>query len=93
MASPYEIITLSRSDLFDFECDPPNSKVGLILSLVLEELPQHLHSAVKYVFPYLEPIEGFEDEKVKGFQVSIDEDKRIEKFVRDYLPFFIMRKE
>lgn len=93
MGSAYELITITPHDLFMFEKHGEKSKVGLILKLVLDELPSKLRQYVRFINPYLKPIKGFEDEKVRGYEIVVEEHKEIEQFVQDFVPFFILKKE
>ncbi|MBU0975234.1 MAG: hypothetical protein ABIE03_06370 [Patescibacteria group bacterium] len=93
MKSPYDLITISFEDLEAFEANENKGKVWLILSLVLDELPKNLKGKAGFIAPTLTPIPGFRDEHVQGLEVSIKESSEIEKFVREFVPFFILRKK
>lgn len=93
MRSPYDLITVTEGDLEAFECDAETSKIGTLIQLVLDDAPSKLKPFIRFVNPYLKSIYGFEDCRVKGYRVVIDENKAVEKYVRSFIPFFILRKE
>lgn len=92
MSSPYDLITITLKDLEVFEKSWERSKIGIILHIIFDELPEHLKKEIPFLFPSLQPIEGFEDEHVRGYEISIVQNGEIEDFVRDYVPFFILKK-
>ncbi len=92
MKSPYNLVTVPRYDIALYKKNPAYGKVGKVFNLVLDELPKELSKHRKFINPKLKPIEGFEDAKVKGFEVVIKENSDVEKFVRKFIPFFIMKK-
>lgn len=92
MGSPYDLIKITAHDLVSFKKDAPRSKIGIILNLVYEELPLKLRPSIQFITPYLRPIEGFTDNNIQGYEVVISENKKIEKFVREFIPFFILEK-
>jgi hypothetical protein len=93
MGSPYDLITITPYDLFMFEKNGEKSRIGLILKLIMDELPSKLRPYAQFVSPYLKPIKGFEDEKVRGYEIVVEEHEEIEKFVQEFVPFFILKKE
>ncbi|MDD3648369.1 MAG: hypothetical protein PHS44_07795 [Candidatus Dojkabacteria bacterium] len=93
MKSPYDIITISFRDLEAFEANDRGCKVWIILKLVLEELPSKLKSRAGFISPILTPIHGFKDDKVQGLEITIRENRKIESFVREFVPFFILIRE
>ncbi|MBN2016421.1 hypothetical protein JW766_06360 [Candidatus Dojkabacteria bacterium] len=92
MYSPYDLLKITENDLHTFKNNSKRGKVRKILNLVLNELPPHLKRQVKFTKPNLKPVRGFEDDKVKGYEIIIKNHKEIESFVRSYVPFFIMEK-
>ena len=36
---------------------------------------------------------GIEDKEIKGYEITIRGNKRIERFVKDYIPFILLKKE
>jgi len=92
MDSPYDLITINKFDFKVFRNDPFTGKIGSLLNLVFEELPTKLKQYAKFTDPRLKPIPGFEDEEIKGYEIIILGNKRIEEFVRDYIPFIILNK-
>ncbi len=92
MSSPYDLITVSPKDLSQFEEEMEKSRIGKLIILVLRELPGKFKCYQRSVAPYLKAIEGFEDQNVKGYEVVIEESREIERFVRSYIPFFILKK-
>jgi len=92
MGSPYDLIKITAHDLASFKKDAPRSKIGIILNLVYEELPLKLKHSIKFINTHLRQIEGFEDNTIQGYEVVISENKKIEKFVREFIPFFILEK-
>lgn len=93
MASLYDLITIDKYDLETFERYGLESKIGFLINLVLDEIPEHMKGIARFCSPYLKPIEGFEDEFVLGYEVVVDESPVIEKFIKSYIPFFILKKE
>ena len=93
MSDPYDLITITKSDLNRYERDSRNNKISLIISLILSELPEKRKDKSKFLEPTLKPIPGFEDQHIKGYEVCICQNFKIEQFVRSYLPFFILRKD
>ena len=93
MSDPYDLITITKSDLSRYERASTNNKISLIINLILSELPEKLKGKSKFIEPTLKPIPGFEDQYIKGYEVCICQNFRIEQFVRRYLPFFILRKD
>lgn len=92
MDSPYDLITVNKNDFDRFQSDPFSGKIGSILHLVFDELPKNLKQYAKFTDPCLKPIQGFEDNNIKGYEITIKGNKRIEKFVRDYIPFILLKK-
>ena len=92
MYSPYDLITITKVDLNEFQDDPFSGKIGSILNLVFDELPKDLKQYAKFTDPHLKPIQGFEDNNIKGYEIIIRGNTRIERFVRDYIPFVILKK-
>ena len=92
MNSLYDLITITSKDLRLYQ-KKRKGKIGIILSIVLEELPASLQPLKEYTLPYLKPIRGFEDKNVRGYTVRIKEHKEIEGFIKKYVPFFILKKE
>jgi len=93
MDSPYDLVTISKVDFDRFQNDPFSGKIGSILHLVFDELPKDLKQCAKFTDPHLRPIEGFEDKEIKGYEITIRGNKRIERFVKDYIPFILLKKE
>lgn len=91
--SPYDLITIKTKDIIQFEDGNKQSRIWILLKLVLDEMPQKLAKYRDFIDPYLVPIEGFEDRKVCGYEVKIDENEKVEFFVKQYIPFFILIKE
>lgn len=92
MFSAYNLLTISKYDLITFKDNPEKGRVGVILNLIYDEMPLNLKKYARFITPYLIPIEGFEDQNVKGYELNIVGNKKIESFVRKYIPFFILRK-
>jgi len=92
MFSPYNLLTISKYDLITFQDNPEKGRVGVILNMIFDELPFKLRKYARFITPCLNPIEGFEDQNVKGYELNIVGNKKIESFVRKYIPFFILRK-
>lgn len=92
MKSPYDLITITPRDLEAFEENNLHSKVWTILFLILEELPTNLQHQAGFIAPTLTPIPGFRDDKIRGYEITIKENKNIQKFVREFVPFFILKK-
>ncbi len=93
MDSPYDLITVNQVDFDRFQSDPFSGKIGSILNLVFDELPKNLKPYAKFTDPCLQPIQGFEDNDIKGYEITIRGNKRIERFVRDYIPFILLKKD
>lgn len=93
MGTVYDLLYITKKDKLLYEKNPFKSRIGLLVELVLNELPPHLKKLKGFICPYLEPIEGFEDEFVQGFELVIKENRDIEQFVRSYIPFLIMKKK
>jgi len=93
MSSAYDLIYITKEDIDIYEINPYKSKIGILIQLVLSELPKPLQQYKKFIAPFLIPIEGFEDEKVKGFELVIKENREIEQFMHQYIPFFILKKK
>lgn len=93
MPSGYDLVIINSVDLEMFKQDARKSKIGTLIELVLEEVPQELKFASRFVTPYIREIEGFEDDTLKGFEICVDENKEVEEFIRGFIPFLILRKE
>ena len=92
MSKSTNLITISRQDLDAFELNSSKSKIGKLLTLVLSELPQEFTDKQSDIYPYLSQIEGFEDDKVRGYEVKVAGEGDVEKFIKSYIPFFILEK-
>jgi hypothetical protein len=93
MDSSFDLITITPSDLKQYKMGNKRSKISLILQIVLDELPDSYKLASETPITNLIPIEGFEDEVVRGYEVEIKNNKVAEEFVRLYIPFFILKKQ
>lgn len=87
-----DLITLTDYDVVEFECKRSDGRVWSMLNIILEELPNDLKQKADAVEPSLKPITGFEDEKIKGYEIIFNGSKEIENFVKEYIPFFIVKK-
>jgi len=92
MQSPYDLIRITAYDIAMFEKNAEKSKIGILLKLIFDELPSELKPFLRFVNPYLKPIDGFEDVHVVGYEICIDENEEIQKFVQNFIPFLILRK-
>jgi hypothetical protein len=92
MSSPYDLLKITSLDLKLYKKDSSRSKIGIVINLVLAEIPKKLKPHLSFITPRLKEVEGFEDKKVKGFEVVIEGNEKIERFVKSYIPFFIMEK-
>lgn len=93
MSSPYDLIRITSDDLKKFSKDPKGGKIGTILRIVLSELPEKEKRYIRFLSPELKAIEGFEDKFVKGYEVRIKGNRTIEKFLKNFIPFFLLMKK
>ena len=92
MDSPYSLITINRRDLLQYKEGFKKSKIKILLDLVLGELPDELQQEMKFTIIDIREIEGFEDDKVKGYILIAPGNKVVEAFIHSYIPFFILEK-
>ncbi len=93
LVSPYELITIRKQDLEMFRKSPKQSRIGIILSIVLDTMPPHLKALKKFISPQIMPVKGFEDENTKGYEIVLYEHRDIEEYVKRYIPFLILKKK
>jgi hypothetical protein len=92
MHAAYDLVKITASDLHIFKRSKKRGKIALLLKLVLDEMPKKYRNFVNYTKPQLVPIRGFEDKKVRGYEVVVEENKKVEEFIKSYIPFFILIK-
>ena len=93
MEDPYDLVRITPYDFKMYKKDAPNSKIGVILSLVFNELPIKLKPHTEFITHHLRPIRGFEDKDVKGYEIVIEGSAEIDKFVKRYVSFFLLMKK
>jgi hypothetical protein len=92
MHAAYDLVKITASDLRIWKKGKSRGKVALLLKLVLDEMPKRYRKFINYTKPQLVPIKGFEDKKVRGYEVVVEENKKVEEFIKSYIPFFILVK-
>lgn len=92
METPYDLLYITKHDYSLFQKKTRKNKIQRVLNIVSNHLPENLKSPFKFAIIYLKPIDGFEDKEIKGYEVCVKGDEKVEKFIRNYVPFFLMRK-
>jgi len=93
MGTPYDLITITPFDLNQFRCKAEKGKIQSLIDLVIEEAPKTIHTSAKFAEFKLEEIEGFEDNLIKGFEIKVDRYLELERFIKKYIPFLLMKKK
>jgi hypothetical protein len=89
----YELLTISPAEYQEIKKDIFTGKIGVLLSMIIEEVPKRLKHEIKCMESRFAPIYGFEDDSIKGYKIIIDSSKKLEEFIQMYIPFIMVRKK